>query len=150
MILWVYAMWKQSKKILYILLFMFVPQIIAPLGFHGIYNDPNTYLSGMFQLNCKLNWNLICSPPVSYQLSLVTVIEVIDFSFCSISFSNASHFQVMWGTAALRFVFSAVLLILAVIPTVKQSVMLYKATKQWQPNCYMQLFVKDGFFYFLV
>ena len=27
---------------------------------------------------------------------------------------------------------------------------MYKATKQWQPNCYMQLFVKEGTLYFLV
>ena len=27
--------------------------------------------------------------------------------------------------------------------------MMYKATKKWQPNQYMQLFVKDGILYFL-
>ena len=27
---------------------------------------------------------------------------------------------------------------------------MYKATKQWQPNHYMQLFAKDGIFYFIV
>ena len=26
---------------------------------------------------------------------------------------------------------------------------MHKATKQWQPNHYMQLFVKDGILYFL-
>jgi hypothetical protein len=28
--------------------------------------------------------------------------------------------------------------------------MMYKATKKWQPNHYMQLFMKDGILYFLV
>ena len=56
MILQVYAMWNQSKKVLYILLFVYVPQIIAPLVVVGIYN---TYLPGMSQARLQLNWNLI-------------------------------------------------------------------------------------------
>ena len=27
---------------------------------------------------------------------------------------------------------------------------MYKATKEWQPNHYMQLFVRDGILYFVV
>jgi hypothetical protein len=42
------------------------------------------------------------------------------------------------------------LLILAIISTLKELVVMYKATKQWQPNHYMQLFMKDGILYFLV
>jgi hypothetical protein len=150
MILRVYAMWNQSKKILYTLLFMFVLQVIVSIVFHGIYNNPNTYLSGMSQTKLQANLESHMLPP--YLLPTfppVTVVQVIDFSFCSISFSNASHSQQMLGTGALRFVFSVVLLILAVISTVKQSVVMYQATKQWQPNHYMQLFMKDGIFYFI-
>ena len=47
MILRVYAMWNQSKRILYILLSICVPQAIATFVAHGIYVNPNTYLSGM-------------------------------------------------------------------------------------------------------
>ena len=47
MILRVYAMWKQSKWILYFLLFIYVPQAIVSFIFTGIYNNPNIYLSGM-------------------------------------------------------------------------------------------------------
>ena len=39
---------------------------------------------------------------------------------------------------------------LAVIQTIKQSVGMFKATKQWKPNKYMQQLVTDGFLYFLV
>ena len=39
---------------------------------------------------------------------------------------------------------------LAVIQTMKQSVDMFKATKQWQPNKYMQQLVTDGILYFLV
>ena len=41
------------------------------------------------------------------------------------------------------------LLILALVSTLKATVVMYKATKQWQPNHYMQQFMKDGILYFL-
>ena len=50
----------------------------------------------------------------------------------------------------LQFVLSVMLLILAVIQTFKQSVQMYRATKQWQPNQYMQQLTADGILYFLV
>ena len=56
----------------------------------------------------------------------------------------------MWGIIALRIVLGVMLLTLAVISTLKESAVMHEATKQWQPNCYMELFVKDGIIYFLV
>ena len=47
MILRVYAMWKQSKQILYTLLFIYVAQVIVSFIFTGIYNNPNTYSKSM-------------------------------------------------------------------------------------------------------
>ncbi|KAF8449462.1 hypothetical protein L210DRAFT_863951 [Boletus edulis BED1] len=47
-----------------------------------------------------------------------------------------------------RLVLAAALVILAVTQTVRQSVEMYKATKKWQLNRYMQLLVRDGIFYF--
>jgi len=47
MILRVYAMWNQSRWILCILLFVYVPQSIVTLLFSGIYINPNTYFSGV-------------------------------------------------------------------------------------------------------
>ena len=55
-----------------------------------------------------------------------------------------------WVITTLRLVLAAMLLILAVISTLKGSVVMYKETKKWQPNHYMQLFVKDGILYFVV
>jgi len=125
MILRLYAMWNQSKGILYFLLFIYVPQFVLSFVFAGIYFSPS------------LNSNLS-----------VTVVQVIDFSFCNGSLNNdPSH--LLLGVLALRISFSVILLILAVIPTLKVSVVMYKATKLWQPNHYMQLFVKDGILYFL-
>ena len=51
MILRVYAMWNRSTRILYILMFICVPQMIGSFVFQGIYNNPNIYLSGMSQAN---------------------------------------------------------------------------------------------------
>ena len=47
MILRVYAMWDQSRIILGILLFVYVPQVIVSVVWEGIYNNPNKTLSGM-------------------------------------------------------------------------------------------------------
>ena len=49
MILQVYAMWNQSKMILYILLFIYVPQIIVNLVFLAEYY--NTHLTGMYNIS---------------------------------------------------------------------------------------------------
>jgi len=127
MILRVYAMWNQSKRILYILLVIYVPQVIFSFVLVGINGNPNTYLS-------------------------VTAVQVtIDVAFCNHISSEPrdASLKLMWGITAVRMVLGVMLLILAVISTLKESVVMYKATKQWQPSCYMQLFMKDGILYFL-
>ena len=47
LILRVYAIWDLSKRILYTLLFLYVPFVIVSLVLTGIYNNPHTYLSGV-------------------------------------------------------------------------------------------------------
>lgn len=47
MIMRVYAMWNRSKRILYALLFIYVPQIIVSFVLTGIYDIPNKDFSGM-------------------------------------------------------------------------------------------------------
>ncbi|KAF8438412.1 hypothetical protein L210DRAFT_3543810 [Boletus edulis BED1] len=124
MILRVYAMWSRSKKILYILLFIYVPQAILSFIFTGIYDNPTTYLS-------------------------VVSSRVVNFSVCTGSFIHvplAAHVS----DGILRFLLSIVLFILAAVQTVKQSVEMYRAAKQWQPNKYMQRLMADGILYFLV
>lgn len=48
-----------------------------------------------------------------------------------------------------RSVLSVAIFALSVFQTMKQSVNMYKATKLWQPNQYMQQLVTDGTIYFL-
>ncbi|KAF8553839.1 hypothetical protein OG21DRAFT_1181965 [Imleria badia] len=126
MILRVYAIWNRSQRILYILLFIYVPQVILSFILTGIYNNPSTYLS-------------------------VTTVQFINFAICDDSVSNitvvlASHLY----AETLRLVLSIALLTLAIAQTLKQLVAMYRATKQWQPNQYLQQLVKDGILYFFV
>ena len=117
-------MWNQSKRIFYILLFIYLPQVIVTFVGEGIYNNPNTYLSGMSQakVQAKLEsqmWSLVLPP-----FSPVTVVQVIDtIAFCNVSLNASS--KILWGSIALRLVLSVVLLILAVTSTLKESVMMY-------------------------
>ena len=82
-------------------------------------------------------------------LPLVIIVQIVQFSFCTGVSSNVPSW-IYFCDVVPRFVLSASLLILAVIQTLKQSVQMYKATKQWQPNKYMQQLVSDGVLYFLV
>ena len=59
MILRVYAMWNQSKQILYALLVIYVPQIMVALILTAIYDNPNKYLQGMYSPKMQLNTNLM-------------------------------------------------------------------------------------------
>ncbi|KAI9456173.1 hypothetical protein HD554DRAFT_2145903 [Boletus coccyginus] len=99
MILRVYAMWNQSKLILCTLLFIYMPQVIISLVIVGIYDNPKTYLS-------------------------VTVVQVLDFSGCSASFTN-TPFKPHLSTTIPRMILGVTLLTFALIPTLKQLVEMY-------------------------
>ncbi|KAF8437079.1 hypothetical protein L210DRAFT_3647405 [Boletus edulis BED1] len=122
MILRVYAMWNQSRTILWILLFIYVVQTISSVAVDGYYQIPNTHLS-------------------------VAIGQLFSFSFCITSMANVPMVFSLLKLVP-RLVLAAALVILAVTQTVRQSVEMYKATKKWQLNRYMQLLVRDGIFYF--
>jgi hypothetical protein len=88
------------------------------------------------------------APCLILPFSTVTIIQILEFSVCNFSLSNASS-HLLLGITALRIVLSVMLLVLSVFSTLKESVAMYKATKQWQPNQYMELFAKDGILYFV-
>ncbi|KAF8136934.1 hypothetical protein EV363DRAFT_1315936 [Boletus edulis] len=125
MIMRVYAMWNRSRIILWILLFIFVVQTITSVFAYSHSEDPNAHFSE-------------------------TIGHLSSFSFCdSISSNDPLALDLMLQTVP-RLVLAATLVILAVTQTLKQSVEMYKATKQWQLNLYMQLLVRDGIIYFFV
>ena len=147
MILRVYAMWNRSNSILCLLLFIYVVQTITTVIFIGTYNTPDTHFSGMSRaVNWMQQYNLDKWPYSTF--SSVTTVRVLDFSFCSASYVNVPLMLSMYP-ATPRFVLGAALMVFAVLQTTRQSVEMYKATKQWQPNRYMQRLVRDGIFYFL-
>jgi len=126
MILRIYAMWNQTKWIFYSLLFIYVPQAIVSFVFTGVYNDPNKYLS-------------------------VSIVQIVDFSICK-SAINKSTALIHFYVSIPRFVLGVILLVLAVIPALKESVQRYKTTKEWrsQANQYLQRLMRDCVFYFLM
>ncbi|KAF8119518.1 hypothetical protein EV363DRAFT_1382721 [Boletus edulis] len=121
MILRVYAMWSRSRTVLCVLLSIYTIQTIITVVLYGVYNSPNTYSS-------------------------VKVVRILNFSFCS---GNAPRFFGVYYVVP-RLVLSVMMTFLAVFQTLKQSFEMYNATKQWQPNRYMQKLVKDGIIYFVM
>ena len=57
MILRVYAMWGRSKIILGFYLFIYVPDTIAAFVFASVFDNPNTYMSSMFE-TLLVTWKL--------------------------------------------------------------------------------------------
>lgn len=72
---------------------------------------------------------------------------MLDFSFCS-NFSTL--YPWIEDTIFLQFIPGAVTCVLVVIQFVRQSVQMYRITKQWQVNRYMILLFRQGILYFLV
>ncbi|KAF8126623.1 hypothetical protein EV363DRAFT_1174062 [Boletus edulis] len=122
MVVRVYAMWNQSKWILGVLLFIYVSQVVSSLVMTGIISNPSAFHS-------------------------VAGNQILGFSFCIGSWPN--HMLIIYAVS-LRLVLGIMLLVLAATQTLKQSVEMYKATGQWQPNQYFQQFTKDGIVYFVV
>ena len=81
-----------------------------------------------------------------HHLSPVTIVQVVGFSLCdaSIPVTPGVHAEIP------RFILGATLLILAITQTFKESLNMYKATKQWEPNRYLKRLARDGIIYFLV
>ena len=79
---------------------------------------------------------------------LVTVVQLGGFSFCNV-FTTAP-FLLALSSLIVRLIMGVTLLILPVIQTLKQSIQIYRASKQWQPNRYIQQFMKDGIVYFFM
>jgi hypothetical protein len=121
MILRVYAMWNRSKTILGVLLFIYVPQVLVNVVWELVYAYPGKTLS-------------------------VTIDQVLNYKSCN--YSTTAPLGV-YRTIP-RYVLGAALLILAVIPTLRQSVEMYKLTKRWHTDRSMKLLVREGAAYFIV
>ena len=72
------------------------------------------------------------------------------FSLCNGTFSPAVPTFLGLYCALPRFALSAMLLVLVVTQSLKQLVTMYNATKMWQPNRYINIFARDGTYYFFM
>ena len=85
-------------------------------------------------------------------LNFSSLVRVIQFPFfnssaiCDVFLDPPQNITIYFFIP--RFLLSALLLILALIQTIKESVEMYKATKWWQPNRYIKLLAKHGIIYF--
>ena len=85
-------------------------------------------------------------------LNLSSLVTAIQFPFlnssaiCTVSLAPPPNITAYFLVP--RFLLNMLLLILALIQTVKESVGMYKATKRWQPNRYIKLLAKHGIIYF--
>ncbi|KAH0827337.1 hypothetical protein J3R83DRAFT_3965, partial [Lanmaoa asiatica] len=73
---------------------------------------------------------------------------ILDSTHCNYSINVPSRVEIYYTVP--RFVLAALLLILAVIQALKQSIDMYKATEHWQPNQCMKSLVKEGTIYFFL
>lgn len=138
MILRVYALWNRSRTILAILLSIYVPQIIVSIVWECI---SDRTLSGMLRVL------LIIDSFTRSRFSPVTIVQVPESNYCNYSSSPTPS---VTYRAIPRFVLGVTLLILGFVPTLRQSVEMYKLSKRWQTNRPMELLVKEGAVYFVV
>ncbi|KAF9235946.1 hypothetical protein BU15DRAFT_64397 [Melanogaster broomeanus] len=122
MILRVYAMYKRSRIILFILLGIYLPTMVV-LVVSASLETPGSSL-------------------------LVTSAEVIDVKFCVVTGSGI--FRIATYAFIPRFVLSVLLCILAIAQFVRQSLQMHAALKKWQSNQYAELLVQENILYFVV
>jgi hypothetical protein len=74
-------------------------------------------------------------------------IQILDFSFCVVEPTAQ-----IWTKVAtiLQITHATAVCILALVQFVRQSLQMYRVTKQWQINQYIGLLVREGILYFLV
>jgi presenilin-like A22 family membrane protease len=87
--------------------------------------------------------------PQHPSISLVAIVQIINFPLCNITFSNTPS-QLNAYDAVPRSVLGFALLVLVVIQALKQAFEMYKATKQWQLNQCIQHLVREGILYFVM
>jgi len=122
MVLRVYALWNRSKIILTILLICYAIRVVILFVAKVVFGNPHDVK--------------------------VTIYTLLDYSVCYGDFTVPDRYMTYrMVTSSFLYV---LLLVLAFVPTLKQSIAMYKQTKRWQPNQYMSLIVREGVFYLLL
>ena len=146
MILRVWAMYNRSTLILGVLLTSFSLEIIANILFAAV-TSIRTNLSGTLMLakqmvpctnKLSIMTPLICRPTVA-------ITHIPGYSFCIVQLNSPIWIEV---ADILQIIHGAAVCILGIVQFVIQSRQMYRVTRQWQPNRYMVLLVREGILYF--
>jgi len=72
--------------------------------------------------------------------------QILDFSICGVSPTSPT-----WTTVSttLQMIEGAALFSLVIFYFVRESLQMHQDTKRWEINRYVNIFVKEGFLYFL-
>jgi len=122
MVLRIYAMWNRSKVILSILLPCYTAGTIFELIYTSFFVNPDIEAT-------------------------VGTSQLLDYSYCTEVDVISSNMKYVYSGI---IVFDGLLLILALVPLVKQSITAYKTTGHWEPNRYMSLIVEEGAVYVIL
>lgn len=74
----------------------------------------------------------------------MTVAHIMDLSFCAAALAPSWKMV----SSITQLIHAAVMCMLVIIQFIRQSVQMYKATKQWQLNRFVNLLVMEGVLYF--
>lgn len=140
MILRLWAMYNRSKLILRVFLPLFSLELISSILCAAFYSDPRI-LPGLWMLAELM---IHCTNPLSTPTPFVRhhtgdTIQIFDLSLC-VWLNHLPSMSIV--NSVLRVTHGTALCIFAIAQLVRQS-------KQWQPNRYMNLLVKQGILYFI-
>ncbi|KAG9311416.1 hypothetical protein JVU11DRAFT_8528 [Chiua virens] len=124
MILRVWAIYDKSRLILGILLVLFFVEVVSTVAFSAFNSNPKG--------------------------SMWVTSQILEYSYCTIAVAATTLKEITLGQMAFaaQTFFSVMLCMLATIHFVKESLQMYRVTKQWQLNRYINLLVKQGIVYF--
>lgn len=77
---------------------------------------------------------------------MAVVAQMFGFSFCMVQSDT-----LIWSNVVdiIQITLGAVMCLLIAAQFIRESLQMYKATKQFQPNRYLNLLVREGMIYFL-
>ena len=148
MILRVWAIYNRSTLILGVLITSFSLEIIANILATAVISNPMN-LSGTLTpaeqiMSCtkklSITTPLVCCPTVT-----VVTAQIPGYSFCMVQPTPPIWIQV---ADILQITHGAAVCSLGIVQFVIQSRQMYRVTRQWQPNRYMVLLVREGILYF--
>lgn len=90
--------------------------------------------------------NQPCTATLDGHLTVATL-QILGFSACQVQPTSVVWLEV---STILQVTHSATTCVLAMVQFVRQLLQMYRVTKQWQPNRYMNLLVNQGIMYFSV